>query len=151
MAVAAFKNTPPADLRRLDQAKNKMRFTGERFNITESMAIGQEKDKWYLLHDGDGFTKIGVVLSPSGSKGKGAFWFSDVTAAKEFAKERNAFLVFPGNDGSVNSGYGVYVVRLFNERSVFEKYGPGVAFEPGHISIRRIPPEVLSIFRQAPL
>lgn len=149
MAVAALKNTPPpAESQRPVQARNRMRFTGEHVNITESMAIGQEKGKWYLLHDGEGFTKIGEVLAPSG---KDIFRFMNVYEAKKFAKEKNAFLVFPGRDGSTNSGQGVYVVRLFSPESVFAEYGSGVAFEPGQIAIRRIPPEVLYIFRQAPL
>ena len=109
-----------------------MHFRGvDRFNITESMAIGKEGKQYFLLHDGDGFTKIGLILSPKGKSALHAF--ADGKAAKAFARENDAFIVFPGNDGFPGEVSSVYVVRLFSPSSVFKEYGQNVAFEPDRI------------------
>ena len=108
------------------------RLTGERVNITESKAIQCIKGKWYLLAVDDGFKRVGELCVKPGRPPL----FLDSEEAKNFAAEVKGKLVFAGNDTYV-SNMGVYVVKLFDARSVFEKYGPGFALDPDDIKIIR--------------
>ena len=126
--VVVFKDNKPP----IAESRGVRRFTGESLHITESKAIQCIKGKWYLLADGGGSRIVGKLCVKPGRKPL----FTDTEEAKNFAAEVNGKLVFAGSDTYV-ANTGVYVVKLFDERSVFEKYGPNFALDPDVVKIRK--------------
>lgn len=126
--IVTFKDNKPP----VAESRAMQRITGAYLRITESKAIQCIKGNWYLFSDADG--KKPVIVGKVCVKPNRSPLFLDTEEAKNFATEVKGMLVFAGSD-IYATNKGVFVVKLFDARSVFEKYGPDFVVNPDSVKI----------------